>query len=88
MVKKEGLYYFSMMCLKYSRSGSESYYLKIDQDTGCIAYSYKNDKTVASCSIVRYLKTGLEVFVQKSGTLNNGPANYPYTNFIGFLIST
>ena len=87
-MKKEGLYYFSMMCLKYTPSGDGWYYLKIDQDTGCIAYSYKNDKTVASRSIVRYLKTGQEVFVQKSGTLNIGPANYPYTNFIGFLIST
>ena len=88
MVKKEGLYYFSMMCLKSSPSKNGWYYLKIDQETGCIAFAQSGDKTVASCSIVRYLKTGQEVFVQRSGTINDGRANNPHTNFIGFLIST
>ena len=87
-MKKEGLYYFSMMCLKYSHSGHGHYYLKIDQDTGCTAYSQSGDMTVASCSIVRYLKTGQEVFVQRSGTIHYGSAYNPYTNFIGYLIST
>jgi len=88
VAKKEGVYYFSMHCLKWSQRAEGYFYLMIDKEIGCTTYSQQVDRTVQSCSIVRYLKTGQEVFVQRSATITEGTVSNPQTNFIGFLIST
>jgi len=83
-IEEDGLYYFYAHGLPYEKSGSFYLYIYVDNEAACTAHKEDGTRAHMSCAIVRHLKRGQTIYVQKDKKLFGN--SYPNTGFLGFKL--
>ena len=84
-IEEDGLYYFYVHGQPYEKSDYFNLNIYVDDEKACRAYKEDGTKANMSCAIVRHLKRGQKIYVQKKNKLY-GRASYPNTGFLGFKL--
>ena len=84
-IEEDGLYFFYAHGSPYEKSGEFNLYIYVDYEMACRAYKEDGTRAHMSCAIVRHLKRGQTIYVQKWNKLQGDRWN-PHTGFLGFKL--
>ena len=85
-IEEDGLYYFYAHGYPYATSDQFWLEIYVDDERACRAYKGDGTDAHMSCAIVRHLKRGQTIYVQKYNKLLGAGSSYPNTGFLGFKL--